>query len=56
MFRAAVCIDPAIDPKSLNYMFESTSNEIMLKYEKPYKIDNLDGFRLKFSSDKPSSK
>jgi len=55
--RNAVCIDPVINPISLNYMFESISNEMILMYRRGFKKgDDVEGFRLKFSSDKPSSK
>ncbi|XP_029345465.1 cubilin isoform X2 [Acyrthosiphon pisum] len=52
--RNYVCIEPVLNPISRNYMFESISNEMLLVYEKAYKKDDLNGFRLKFSSDKPS--
>jgi len=51
-----VCIDPVVNPISLNYMFESISNEMTLFYSKGLRPGDVDGFRLKFSSDKPSSK
>jgi len=54
--RNFICIDPVINPISLNYIFESISNKMMLVYENVYKKGYLDGFKLKFSSDKPSSK
>jgi len=37
-------------------MFESISNEIILQYSKGFNKIDPNGFRLKFSSDKPSSK
>jgi len=54
--RIFVCIEPVLNPTTLNYMYESISNEMMLVYEKGYKKDGLNGFRLKFSSNKPSGK
>jgi len=48
------CIDPVIHPTSLNYIYESTSNEISILYE--YLRGNQRGFRLKFSSNKPARK
>jgi len=55
--RSFICIDPVLNPISSNYnMFESISNEMLLVYEKAYKKDDINGFRLKFSSDKPSGK
>lgn len=49
-----VCIDPVINPLSLNYMYETISNDMSLVYKKIN--GSTDGFRLKFSSDKPPSK
>jgi len=54
--RVFVCIDPVLNPISLNYMFESISNEMTLAYTKAFKKDDFNGFRLKFSSNKPSGK
>ncbi|CAI6368736.1 unnamed protein product [Macrosiphum euphorbiae] len=52
--QTVVCIDPIINPISLNYMFESIENEMTLVYEKGNIKGDPEGFRLKFSSDKPS--
>ncbi|XP_029345463.1 cubilin isoform X3 [Acyrthosiphon pisum] len=52
--QTVVCIDPVINPISLNYMFESIENEMTLDYTKGFKNGNPEGFQLKFSSDKPS--
>lgn len=49
-----ICIDPVINPSSLNYAFESTSNKMILIYD--YAYGNQDGFRVRFTSDKPSCK
>jgi len=54
--RSFSCIDPVINPMSMNYMFESISNEMVLIYKKNFKKEDVEGFRLNFSSDKPSSK
>jgi len=49
-----LCIDPVINPLSLNYMYESISNDMLLVYKRLN--GSTDGFRFKFSSDKPPSK
>lgn len=49
-----LCIDPIINPLSLNYMYESISNDMSLVYRRGNGSTN--GFRFKFSSDKPPSK
>lgn len=53
-YYRAMCIEPVTDPKSLNYIYESTSNEMILVYEFVRGIQS--GFRIKFSSGKPSGK
>uniref|UniRef100_A0A2H8TEF1 Cubilin n=1 Tax=Melanaphis sacchari TaxID=742174 RepID=A0A2H8TEF1_9HEMI len=47
-----ICIDPVINPLSMNYIYESASNEMVLDYI--YFSGSQSGFQLKFSSNKPS--
>ncbi|XP_022177373.1 cubilin-like [Myzus persicae] len=47
-----ICIDPIINPSSMNYIYESTSNEMELHYV--YVSGSQTDFQLKFSSNKPS--
>jgi len=49
-----LCVDPVINPSSKHYIYESTSNEMVLDYA--YISGSQSGFQLKFSSNKPSSK
>lgn len=49
-----LCVDPIINPHSLKYTFESTSNKMIMAYN--YISGNQDGFRIRFTSDKPSCK
>ncbi|KAL5234243.1 hypothetical protein ACI65C_001653 [Semiaphis heraclei] len=48
----SACLDPVINPSSMNYVYESTSNEMVIYYM--YAIGSQTGFQLKFSSNKPS--
>jgi len=50
----SVCIDPVINPLTMNYIYESTSNEMLI--DSAYVSGSQVGFQLKFSSNKPSSK
>lgn len=53
-FGQIVCLDPVINLPSTNYIFESTMNELIVNYE--FIRGNPVGFRIKFTSDKMSSK
>lgn len=49
-----LCIDPVISPSTSNYVYESSSNEMSLYYILTGGTQT--NFRIKFTSDKPSSK
>lgn len=53
-FYQSMCIEPFIDPSSLSYIYESSSNEMNFAYEFVRGIQT--GFRVEFSSGKPSGK
>ncbi|VVC39263.1 EGF-like, conserved site,EGF-like calcium-binding domain,CUB domain,EGF domain,EGF-like calcium- [Cinara cedri] len=52
VFQNAMCIDPVFNPSTSRYVYESSSNIMVLNYAFPRGKQN--GFLIKFSSAKPS--